>query len=268
MLIFAAFAIKTVYKTGYRQAEGAIEDYLDLQKIPYSHPNFRTIQWRVQRLQKEGINLMIHTSIDEENEYIDVIMDSTGAKRGRSGEYRRERYGGSNDWNQLHIAISRKTHKILNMKVTKAHAGDANQFVSMMEPIVNRKNVNSSRTDGGYDSEKNFEFCYKHNIKAIMPVHINAVGAKGKYRRIAIKEQLGFERRRGAHRRYSYPSEEKRRENQEMWKEKTNYHDRSLIETVNSVYKGVFGEYSFSRSVGMIEKELLLKAVVYNSFIA
>ena len=266
MLIFAAFAIKTVDKKGYRQASGTVADYLTLNGISES-PDFRTIQWRIQQLKKEGIKLMIYKSINEEEEHIDVIIDSTGMRSRKDGEYRNNMYGKIKNWKQLHIVISRKTHKILNMKVTKAHSGDANQFVELMEPIVERKKVNSSRTDGGYDSEENFAFCDKFDIEPVMPVHINAVGRKGRYRRIAIEEQLGFKRKRGAHRRYSYPNEEKRRQNQEKWKEKTNYHDRSLIETVNSVFKGVFDESVFSKSAKMIEKELLLKAVVYNKFI-
>ena len=266
MVILAAFAIKSVDKKGYRQVAGTVSDYLTLNGIRDS-PDFRTIQWRIQQLNKEGIKLMIYKSIDDENEYVDVIMDSTGVKSGKDGEYRSSMYGKIKDWKQLHIAISRKTHKILNMKVTKAHSGDVNQFVEMMKPIAERKRVNSSRTDGGYDSEENFAFCHEFDIDAIMPVHINAVGRKGRYRRIAIEEQLGFKRRRGAHRRYSQPNETKRRHNQDRWKKKTHYHDRSLIETVNSVFKGVFDESVFSKSAKMIEKELLLKAVVYNTFI-
>lgn len=266
VLIFAAFAIKSVDKKGYRQAAGTVSDYLTLNGIDES-PDFRTIQWRIQQLKRERIKLMIYKSIDDENEYIDVIMDSTGMKSRKDGEYRSSVYGKTKDWKQLHIAISRKTHKILNMKVTRANSGDVNQFVSMMKPIVERKRVNSSRTDGGYDSEENFAFCHKFDIDAIMPVHINAVGRKGRYRRIAIEEQLGFKRMTGVHRFYSYPNEEKRRRNQEKWKERTDYHDRSLIETANSVFKGVFDESVFSKSARMIEKELLLKAVVYNTFI-
>ncbi len=265
MLILGVFAIKCVDKKGYREATGTVSDYLMFYGIT-SCPCFTTIQWRIQQLKKKGIKLMIYASIDEE-ETIDVIMDSTGIKSRKDGEYRSDMYSKIKDWKQLHIAISRKTHKILNMKVTKAHSGDANQFIEMMTPIVERKRVSSSRTDGGYDSEDNFAFCYRFDIDAVMPVRINAVGRKGKYRRIAIEEQLGFKRKPHAHRKYSYPSERKRRQNQEKWKVQKHYHDRSLVETVNSVFKGVFDEGAFSKTAKMIEKELLLKAVVYNKFI-
>ena len=267
MLILGAFAIKCVDKKGYREATGTVSDYLLFCGIT-SCPSFTTVQWRIQQLKKKGIKLIIYASINDEEEYIDVIMDSTGMKSRKDGEYRSDMYGKIKEWKQLHIAISRKTRKILNMKITKAHSGDANQFIEMMKPIVERKKVNSSRTDGGYDLEENFKFCYKHDIDAIMPVRINAIGLRERYRRIAIEEQLKFKRRAHAHSIYSPNLDRKtRRKNQEEWKKKTHYHDRSLIETINSVFKGVFDEGAFSKSAKMIEKELLLKAVVYNKFI-
>jgi len=267
LLILSTYAIKTVDKIGYREAAGAVEDYLSLNGVS-KHPDFRTVHWRIRQIEEEKIKLMIYRSIGEEEEYIDVIMDSTGIRSRKDGEYRSDMYGKIKEWKQLHIVISRKTHKILNMKVTKAHAGDANQFIGLMKPIVEKKRVNSSRTDGGYDSERNFRFCYKHNIQPITPVRINATGLRNRYRSRAIEEQLGFKRRPHAHSIYSYLSEEKRRQNQEEWKRKVDYHGRSLIETVNSVFKGVFDESVFSKTKKMIEKELLLKAVIYNKYIA
>jgi hypothetical protein len=267
MLILGVFAIKSVDKKGYRQATGTVSDYLLFCGID-SCPNFRTAQWRIQQLKKEGIKMMIYKSIEGEEEFIDVIIDSTGMKSRKDGEYRSDMYGKIKEWKQLHIAISRKTHKILNMKVTKAHSGDANQFVSMMKPIVERKSVNSSIADGAYDSNENFEFCGINGIDPIIPVHISAVGRVGnKFRKRAIEKQLGFNRRSHAHRKYWFPSKEKRRQNQDRWRDETNFHQRSLVETVNSVFKGVFDESVFSKTSKMIEKELLLKAVIYNTFI-
>jgi hypothetical protein len=262
MLIIAAFAVKSIFKIGYREAAGNIKDFLDLVGVK-SHPDFRTIQWRIRQLDKEGIKLMIYKSIDEEEETIDVIVDSTGVKSRKDGEYRSNKYGKVKKWKQLHIVISRKTRKILNVKVTRANSGDANRFVPLMKPIVERKRVNSSRTDGGYDSEENFEFCDRNNIDPIIPVHINA--QSGRHRRKRIEEQLGVVKKPG---KYRQPTKEQKKKNQEEWKERVDYHDRSLIETVNAVFKGVFDESVFSKTTKMIEKELLLKAVMYNRYIA
>lgn len=262
MLVIAGFAIKAVNKCGYREVAGNIEDYMNINGV-HDCPDFRTIHWRIQQMEKDGIKFMIYKSIDEEEETIDVIVDSTGVKSRKDGEYRSNKYGKVKKWKQLHIVISRKTRKILNVKVTKANSGDANRFIPLMKPIIERKPVNSSRTDGGYDSEENFEFCDRNNIDPIIPVHINA--QSGRHRRKRIEEQLGMIKKPG---RYRQPTKEQKKKNQERWKEKVDYHDRSLIETVNAVFKGVFDESVFSKTTKMIEKELLLKAVIYNKYIA
>lgn len=267
MLIFAAFAIKAVDKKSYRAAAGAVEDFIKLSgKSEY--PNFRTIHWRVKQLAKNGIKLMIYRSIGEEVKNIDVIIDSTGMKSRKDGEYRSSKYGKIKMWKQMHIVISRKTHKILNMKVTREHAGDPNQFVDMIRPIARRQIIRNAYADGAYGSNENFGFCGAKGIRAIIPVRINSFGKRdNKFRKHAIEEQFKFQRRPYAHRKYWYPNENKRRENQELWKKESGYHQRSLVETVNSVFKNVFDEGVFSKRAGMIEKELLLKAVVYNTFI-
>lgn len=57
-LISAAFAIKCVFRIGYRQLEGFMKDVSD--KLHRSIPNFRTIWWRVDRMKNDGIKFGIH----------------------------------------------------------------------------------------------------------------------------------------------------------------------------------------------------------------
>ena len=42
---------------------------------------------------------------------------------------------------------------------------------------------------------------------------------------------------------------------------------RSIVEDAFSVFKNTFGEYTFSKTKEMKEKELMLKAIVYNKYI-
>ena len=172
--IISAFAIKTVDKKGYRQVAGAVEDYLDLMGVT-KHPNFRTVNWRIKQLEADGIRLMVYKSIDEEEETINVIIDSTGAKSRKDGEYRTKMYKKLKEWKQLHIAISRKMHKILNIEVTKGNSRDLQEFIPLMEPIVERREINNVFADGAYSSEENFGFCDAEGIDPVMPVHINSV---------------------------------------------------------------------------------------------
>jgi hypothetical protein len=261
MLIIAAFAIKSVFKVGYRGAAGNVKDFLDSINVKL-HPDFRTIQWRVSQMEKEGIKFMIQ---QREKSNLKVIIDMSGVKSENDGEYRTVKYGKIKIWQEVHIAIDRITHKILNMEVTENEVKDTEEFIPLLKPIVKMNEVDTVITDGGYDSEGNFEYCDKNNIRTLIPVHINAV--KGKHKRKRIEEQLGRVYSRGFPGRNTYLIKETKRQNQDEWKKTSGYHARSLVETVFSVFKGAFGEYTFSKSKKMREKELLLKAVVYNQFL-
>ncbi len=261
MLIIAAFAVKCVFKIGYREASGNVKDFLDSISVKL-HPDFRTIQWRISQMKKEGIKFMMYQR-GESN--LEVIIDASGVKSENDGEYRSTKYDKIKVWEEIHIAIDRKTRKILNMEVTENDVRDTEEFIPLLTPIVKMNDVDTAITDGGYDSEGNFKYCDDNNIKTLIPVHINAI--KGKHKRKRIEEQLGQSHSRGFPGRNMYLTKEMRRQNQEEWKKTSGYHSRSLVETVFSVFKGNFGEYTFSKNKKIKEKELLLKAVVYNQFL-
>jgi len=96
-------------------------------------------------------------------------------------------------------------------------------------------------------------------------VRINSVGISP-HRKLRVEEQLGVIRRRGRNRNI-IPPEEMRIKNQEKWKSESGYHMRSIVEGVFSVFKNTFGEYTFSKTKEMKEKELMLKTLVYNTYI-
>ncbi len=167
---------------------------------------------------------------------------------------------------KIHVAVDRKTHRILNIIVTDDDIRDVREFEPLIEPIKEANTIDNVAADGAYDSEENFRYCYENNINAFIPVRINSVGKRGKHRRKHVVEQLGIIRKRGRIRNI-IPPKEIRRANQTNWKNNSGYHMRSLVESTFSVFKNVFGEYTFSKNKDMKEKELLLKAVAYNRFL-
>ena len=66
--IFAAYAIKCIFKLGYREASGIVEDY-ERQYGTDNTPNFRTIQWRIEKLRKDIISISIH---EESKDMVDI----------------------------------------------------------------------------------------------------------------------------------------------------------------------------------------------------
>ncbi len=261
MLIIAAFAVKCVFKIGYREAAGNVRDFIESIGIK-SYPDFRTIQWRISQMKRDGIKFMIQLRSKSD---LRVIIDASGVKSKNDGEYRTVKYGKIKVWKEIHVAIDKTTRRILNMEITENDLKDTKEFIPLLKPIIKMNEVNTVTTDGGYDSEQNFEYCDDNNIRTLIPVHINAI--KGKHKRKHIEEQLGHVFSRGFPGRNMYLTEEIRRQNQDRWKKNSGYHSRSLVETFFSVFKGAFGEYTFSTNNKMKEKELLLKAVIYNQFL-
>ena len=256
--IVAAFAIKSVLKLGYREASGMVLDFELAWQVKNS-PNFRTIHWRIKNMDKKGIRYSLLDAYEVKHiVHIDVVIDSTGIKSRNDGEYRSTKYGKIKEWKKLHIVVDRRTHRILDMRVTSSSKGDTREFIPLLKSIKNK--VRTVIADGAYDSEKNFEYCHKHNIIPLIPVRINSKRGS-KHRKQHVEEQLGLRQRskRGL-------PKEIRIENQERWKKESGYHAHSIVEGVFSVFKNAFGEYTFSKKESMKEKELMLKALVYNQF--
>lgn len=261
MLVLAAFAVKCIFKIGYREAAGNVRDFLESIGME-PHPNFRTIQWRMSNMTKDNIKFMIQQKGKSD---LKIIVDASGIKSKNDGEYRVVKYGKVKIWKKIHVAIDRMTHKILNIGVTENNIADVEEFAPLLKPIVKLNDVDIVITDGGYDSEQNFEYCDGNNIETLIPVHVNAI--KGKHKRKRIQEQLGYVFERGFPKRNLHLTKDAKRKNQDNWKRTSGYHSRSLVETFFSVFKGAFGEYTFSNNNEMKEKELLLKAVIYNRFL-
>jgi len=124
---------------------------------------------------------------------IEVVIYSTGIKSRNDGEYRPTKYGKRKEWCKMHIAVDRKTKKILNIIITDSSTGDAKEFIPLLESIENIKVV---AADGTNDSNKNFEYCKDRHILPLIPVHINATGGS-LHRKLCVEEQLSVIRRRG-----------------------------------------------------------------------
>ena len=97
MEIFAAFAIKCIFKLGYREAASLVEDYEQSYGVENTL-DFRTIHWRVMKIKKEEILFSIRKKESGDKEYIDVVIDSTGIKSRNDGEYRSTKYGKVKEW--------------------------------------------------------------------------------------------------------------------------------------------------------------------------
>ncbi|MBI5228925.1 transposase, partial [Candidatus Micrarchaeota archaeon] len=186
----------------------------------------------------------------------------TGLKVYNSGEWIRK-YGKKRQWVKLHVSLDVKTHKFIVALVTKKNVADTKKFRPLVKGTLKRGNPRQVNADKAYDGNDNYALLEKHRIAAGIPLRKIAKGRflKGKRaRRRAMKEQFGVDNRRNMKYRFTEKMEKK----QKKWKKKVGYGDRWQVETGFSSFKGMFGEYVYSKNWDLIKQEVAIKVELYN----
>lgn len=254
-LVRIGFAIKCYFHLGYRQLEYFMKDVSVF--FHFRIPNFRTFWWRLECMSIEKLDFIL-----PESRRINIAVDSTGLKLANDGEYRTTKYGKRKVWAKMHANVNVETGEAVNIIVTKDNVGDSRKFKSLIAPI--KDHVLSVRGDKGYDTQKNFEYCKKNGILAIIPVKLNASPSGKGARQDAVRVQLDIPATRA---RLNCVDNPKRRiRKQKSWKKRIRYGFRWAVEGFYSRFKRIFGEYVFSRKWGNIRKEIITKVNLLNLF--
>jgi hypothetical protein len=263
-LILATFAVKCLFRLGYRRAEGFMKGMARKLGIT-SNPVYTEVHDRISKLKKKDIDLNVRPlGIGEKR---NISIDSTGIKEINGGEYRNYKYGGRKGWIKLHASVDNKTKEILTDEITKENVHDMTQHNNLIDPV--KDDLDSAYLDRAYDAEQSFKHAKENGYKCNVPVRINASTKCGPFRREAVREQFGLPFGKQSHNRFFKHGriENWKKRQQKKWKERVHYGDRWIIEGTFARFKGYFGEYVFSKKRIMKKKELLLKIGIYNSII-
>jgi hypothetical protein len=137
---------------------------------------------------------------------------------------------------KLHVAVDEATGSIESCALTTNSIDDAAAVEPLLEEVKNK--VSRMAGDGAYDKHKVYEILKKKKIKAITPPQKNARikkhGNKGG-KPLARDKNIRAIRKLGRKR----------------WKEKIQYHRRSLVETAMYRFKTTFGGELKSRTIEM-----------------
>ena len=176
------------------------------------------------------------------------------------GGYRTKMYRKQKNWTKFHIVVDKLTGKILNAKITKDRIGDSPMFGSLISPIKN--NVSVVYGDGAYDTVDIWNWCDDNSIEGKIPVRINA-SPKGKgARQRAVRKQFGIPptpTRLGF-----FDIRARRNYYRHIWRKRSGYGNRWIVEATFASFKRMFGESQFSKNWSMKEKEALIKTFIYN----
>lgn len=182
-----------------------------------------------------------------------VVVDSTGFKVYREGEWKVRQYGLSKrrSWRKVHLAYDESTHQVLAISLTDNGIDDA----SMLEPLLEQVPllISKAAADGAYDRQKVYNYLQQRQIQALIPPRTNAIVWRDKQgnvlehqRNLAVLtgKDIGLAE----------------------WKKQMGYHRRSMAETAMYRLKMTFGERLKSRHFTNQKVEVRIKAKCLNQF--
>jgi hypothetical protein len=245
--ILCMMALKVVYHMPYRQLIGLVLSIFALMKVVLKVPHFTTVAARARLLGKHFKRL-------SKSFPTDLVFDSSGFKIYGEGEWKVRQHGKQKRrrWKKFHIGVCPKTHEIIVAEVTELEIADCEIGPTLLKKAP--RSVKRAIGDGAYDTWKCYETAYENGQKLIVPPREGAVFNEGsepwlKDRNDAICQMIGL------------GSDE---EAIKLWKKLVGYHERSLVETAFSRFKGTFGSKLFSKNIDNQEVELNLKAYAMN----
>jgi hypothetical protein len=230
---------KVYFGLPYRQTEGLLRTYgTTIPKVP----DYTAIHKRINKL-----DIKVNPQIG--NDDIVIAVDSTGIKVANRGEWMRDKWNRRRWFLKIHVGVDVASKKIVSLKITDERSHDAQHLPSLVQQASSCGTITKALVDAAYDSKNNFSFLYHNDIVPGIKVRKNSSGRSGGCypRKVSVISQLG---------------------NLQYWKDSVSYGKRWIVESVFSVLKRIFGEHVMAHKRHNMEKELELKASLYNRFIS
>ena len=236
---FVAF-LKIGFKLPYRMVQGAVRALSKVIRIEEMH--FTHMRRRI--LAKKP-----SLKIEKTNEPVTLVVDSSGLSTTRKGAYIEKMWRKQKrKFVKLHIAVDKKTKKIVEFRVTGSKTADTRKFRPLVKEASKKNKITKVYADTAYDSRVNFNLLDDMNIEPAIKVRrdstTKAKGSPSRRREVLLFKRLGYE----------------------GWKNLKDYGQRWLVEIALSAFKRVLGEELFSRKFYAQKIEATLKILLYNKF--
>jgi len=250
-IITCCLLMKINYKLRLRQSTGFLDSLFQLLGKGYLPvPDYSTLCRRQGCLPVEISNRL------EQGENLVVGIDSTGLKVYGEGEWKVRKHGYSKHrtWRKLHICIDLSTQEILEVELTGNEEDDASVGTRMIKGRTGKVKV--FKGDGAYD-KFGFREALGADIIQVIPTPKNAIIQKEKRN----KPLLDYLRQRNETIEYI------NNHGDELWKQQSGYHQRSLNEVVMFRYKTIFTGELDARKIENQKTEVKLKCAILNKFL-
>jgi len=250
MAVLSALTLRQLYRLPLRATEGLLNSLLRLLKFELAVPDYTT-------LCRRGKRLKIRLPIKGSEEGRHVLIDSTGVRVTGEWEWKRKLHGETRRqvWRKLHVALDADNQLILSAQMSESQRLDGNYLPGLIKEIPGK--IQQITGDGGYDKKGCYRIAYERGAKGVFPPQHNATVQRNKLKKdpvlIERDEVINF-----------IGKGSQRKVKLKQWKEKNNYHRRSLIETLMWRMKSIFGDEIRSRTMENQRTELLIRCYALN----
>ena len=250
MVILCGLTLRQLFRLPLRATAGMMKSLVELMKLVVCTPDYST-------LCRRGKTLNVSLGVKDARQARHVLVDSTGVQVIGEGQWKTLRHGESRHqvWRKLHIAMDANDHTILAATMTESVRLDSNYLPELIEQIQDP--IEQITGDGAYDKKNCYQVAYQRNAKPVFPPQHDACVQRNKYKKdpaLQARDNVILFVGRGADR------DERLKE----WKETNNYHRRSLVETMMSRMKTIFGDQMRARTVENQRTDLLIRCYAMN----
>ena len=243
LAIQCCLTLKMVFKLPLRATQGFVESLLQLLGLPLCAPDYSLLCKR-----QKAMTLKLPPQTKKNNP-MHLVVDATGLKLYGEGEWKVRVHGKDKrrTWLKLHLAVDESEHTIEACMLTADNVHDCEAFSDLLNQID--EEVEQITGDGAYDSHACYTSAINKGAKPCFPPCSNAVRHK------ATDE---------AHRLRNHAVSQIKYHNTKYWKQKNNYHRRSLAETAMYRFKQLLGNKVQARTMDRQAREIGIKCLIMN----
>ena len=238
-------ALRLVYDLPYRQTQGFVMSILEWLQIDEPTPNYSTLSRRIG-------SLNIALPRQKAHEPIHLAVDATGLKVYGNGEWVARIHGVSKrrTWRKVHLGINEATGEVLACVVTDKNVHESEVLSDILDQVD--EEIDKVSGDGGYDYRDCYVAIDKRDAKPIIPprksanIHKHDDFRPGRNDNVCRVKEIG----------------------REQWKIESDYHRRSLVETMMYRYKTIIGRRIRARQFSNQVAEVELGCAIINRMTA
>lgn len=250
MIILCGLTLRQLFRLTLRATEGMMQSLLALMKLTVCVPDYST-------LCRRGKTLKVNLGVKSTPQARHILVDSTGIQVIGEGEWKKLRHGESRHqvWRKLHIAMDANDQMILAATMTESVRLDGNYLPGLIHQI--KGPIGQITGDGAYDKKNCYQVAYEREAKPVFPPQHDACLQRNKY-----KKNPALKARDEAI--LNIGRDIDRDQRLKEWKQAHNYHRRSLVETMMSRMKTIFGDQMRSRTFENQCTDLLIRCYAIN----